>query len=153
MTIPNLTAARAARASSHLAGLIRTTEYGIVTRKARIERAVADGASFAIVSVYDESRERALLREIALMQRGRGVPTGNANHPLTIKLRELQAELAAGPRKPEYHLHPDHAKAGRVDSLGRVETWFSILTKTEFDFAVSLGAVVALGCEMVGGRL
>jgi hypothetical protein len=132
----NLDAAAAARAAKHLDQLVRTSSFGVVTRKRRLDLAIAAGATLEVASVRDEARERSLQREIETMRKadnGWYVPTGNSNHPLTIKFNKLKADLAAGPKTIEYRLH-------QTNSDG--EFW-NILTKIEYDYAVSIKIAAA----------
>jgi hypothetical protein len=123
----NLDAARQARSDKALAQLIRTSAYGITTKKERIERAIADGNRLEIVEVRDEARERAIEREMkSMMGNGWGVPTGNECHPITIKYNKLKAELVAGPKTIEYRMYPAN------------EEYWNVLSKTEFDYAQQL---------------
>ena len=123
----SIAVANQAKAEKHLGQLIRTSAYGICTRKQRLEQAIADGSTVESASVRDEARERAIEREMkAMMGNGWGVPTGNECHPVTIKYRKLQAELAAKPVMIEYRLH-------RPDG----EYW-NVISKTEFECAKTL---------------
>lgn len=124
--MPTLIIANKARADKHLDELVRTTAYGVVTRRERITRALETGAAqLELGNVCDFARIRAIERQIKqMMGNGWGVPTGNDRHPLTIKYNNLKAELKAGPTKAEYRL--DFGK------------YFVELTKTEYDFALTV---------------
>ena len=121
----SLTAAKQAKSEQHLAQLVRSTAFGITSRKERIDRALAGGAQLIAATVKDEARERAIDRELAQMRgpSGWGVPTGNECHPLTIRYRALQTEQAAGPTAVEYRL--DYGE------------YWTVLTKTEWEYAKS----------------
>jgi hypothetical protein len=130
----SLLAARQAKSDKHLSTLIRTTDYGVTTRRERIDRAMAAGGRLEVTRVFDEAREKVILREMESMRRGNngwGVPSGNACHPVTIKFNTLKQELADRPTCDQYELHPNHADG---------DTWFNVLTKTEYDYALSLQA-------------
>ena len=126
----DIKSARNAKAEQYLNQLVRTSAWGICTRKQRIEQAIAQGCRFQAALVRDESRERAIERELKAMQGrdGWGVPTGNQSHPVTIKYNAFRAELANGPKKIEYRLWVNGANC----------EYFNELTKTEWDYAQSL---------------
>lgn len=121
--------ARNAKNEQYLAQLVRTSAFGICTRKQRIDQAIAAQCRFQSILVRDESRERAIERELKAMQGrdGWGVPTGNQSHPVTIKYNALRAELANGPQKVEYRLWVNGANC----------EYFNELTKTEWEYAQS----------------
>ena len=107
MSATSIATARNAKTEQYLAQLVRTSSFGICTRKQRIEQAIAMGCKFESVQVPDESRTRKLEREIETMRRmdnGFYVPSGNENHPITRKFNALKAELAAKPTMAEYRL-------------------------------------------------
>jgi hypothetical protein len=122
----SITAARQAKADTHLQGLIRTTAFGVVTRKERIEKALANGARLEVASVQDEARERAIERELHTL---RNHPFGNEFHPQTIQYRKLKAELAVKPMTEEYRLMQFSTEHG--------EYW-TVLTKTEYQYAQTI---------------
>jgi hypothetical protein len=122
----SITAARQAKADTHLSGHIRTTAYGVVTRKERLEKALANGARLELVMVRDEARERAIERELHQL---RDYPFGNECHPTTIKVKALKAELAAKPMTEEYRLMQSSIEDG--------EYW-NVLTKTEYQYALTV---------------
>ena len=124
----SIAVAQQAKANNHLEQLVRTSAYGICTRRQRMVQAIAEGCTLECVMVQDEARERKIERELKQMQGrdGWGVPTGNQCHPTTIKFNALKAELAAKPMIAEYRLNrPDNA-------------YWTILSKTEFEFGNTL---------------
>ncbi len=118
--------ARAAKADVYLDGYIRTTAYGVTTRREWIIRALKQGDYIGVAQVRDTARENAITKQIDYMRK-QWLPLGNEHHPETIKFNNLKKELADGPRIAEYRLYHDD------------NSW-SILRKTDYDFAVSLGA-------------
>ena len=125
----SIAVAQQAKANNHLEQLVRTSAYGICTRRQRMVQAIADGCTLECAMVQDEARERKLERDIDSMRtadNGFYVPIGNQSHPITIKFNALKAELAARPTMAEYRLHrPDGA-------------YFTPLSKTEFEFGKTL---------------
>lgn len=123
-----ITLAQKARAEKHLSQYLHTSAWGICTRKQRIDQAIELNCKFEIALVKDESRERAIERELKLIQGrdGWGVPTGNQSHPTTIKYNSLRAELANGPKTMEYRLYVPG------------KDYWNVLTKTEWEYAQSL---------------
>lgn len=119
--------ANQAKAEKTLSQLVRTSHYGICTRKQRLEQAILDGSTVESASVKDEARERSIQREMkSMMGNGWGVPTGNDRHPITVKYNNLKAELHRGPTTIEYRLH-------RPDG-----DYWNVITKTEYEYALSL---------------
>ena len=126
-----ITAARLAKANAHLNTLVRSSAFGITTRKERIDKAIAQGCTIEVARVRDEARERAIERELQAMRgrNGWGVPTGNQCHPITIRFNALQEELKDGPMTVEYRLH--------------FADYWNVLTKTEYDYAIEQVSVAA----------
>ncbi|MDE2101018.1 MAG: hypothetical protein KGL39_27475 [Patescibacteria group bacterium] len=131
MSATSIATARNAKTEQYLAQLVRTSAFGICTRKQRIEQAIAMGCKFESVQVPDEAKMRKLEREIETMRRmdnGFYVPIGNENHPITRKFNALKAELAAKPTMTEYRLWVHGANS----------EYFNELTKTEWEYAQAL---------------
>lgn len=103
---------------------------GIVrTRKELIEFELANGGRLEIVQVKDESAVKKAEDSIRIMNRG-WVPTGNPNHPETIRYNELKAIVANPPTIPDYRMvKPDLEHGGE---------FYRVLTKIEYVYATQL---------------
>lgn len=126
----SMAAAQAARMDAHLNSLIRY-QGQVMKWKDLIDQKLAAGNKVHAHDVPDEAREKALEKAIENLKKANDgfIPTGNANHPTTIKYKALKDELAAGPTKKEYRLE---------DADGRGIT----ITKTLADYVKSKGGFV-----------
>lgn len=99
------------------------TEQRKITRRQRIDERLAQGGKIDVKQIRDEARVRQIERELERMNKG-WVPTGNPNHPETIKYNALKQELKNGPKEPSYRMvMPDGDEY--------------IINKTEYDYAKS----------------
>lgn len=121
----NIAIAQAARRDTHLARLVNTSRYGILTWEEFTRRAVSDGAKPEIVEFDDYKLHTKLEHEYECMNRGFNVPWGNACHPTTIKAQALKDRLKGRITSPEFMLR-------HSDGTG------TVVSKTVYDFACSL---------------
>ena len=112
-----------AKRNNTLNRLINTSAYGLLSRRERIERTLADGGSVECVEVTDEATRTRLEREYEAMNRGFNVPWGNECHPKTIAAQALRNKLAGRITKLEYRLHRPNGE------------YFNELSKTEYEYA------------------
>ncbi len=102
---------------------------GVVrTRKELIDFELANGGRIEIVQIKDESAVAKAEDSIRYMNRG-WVPTGNPNHPETIRYNELKEIVKNPPTIPEYRMIKRDLEFGG-------ECW-RVLTKIEYDYATA----------------
>lgn len=92
--VEDMTPLRKITAKAKLEKLVRS--QGRITTWAELIKAhVADGATVRVSVEPDNEKRETLANEISRLLRT--APTGNEKHPATIRLRQIQQELADGP--------------------------------------------------------
>jgi len=115
--------AREARANKVLDEQMMARSRGkVMTRRELVDAEIAEGATPLVQDVEDTAAVNRAVEQKKIMDR-RIVPTGNPNHPETIRYRELEATIKNPPKKPEYRMVKDGA--------------WRVLTKSEYDYAVT----------------
>lgn len=98
-----------ARAEKFLDTRVLTEQFGVVTRREKLDRRREAGYVVRIVSIPDHAAREAAERRAHTMMRadnGWGVPTGNPRHPRTIEYNAL-LKTAKTAMVDEYrHEHP-----------------------------------------------
>ena len=121
------------RANARLEERIRDTDGEVLTKRAWIDKRLANGWKPVADTATDTATIGKLEKELDYLRRVKWEPSGNPNWPDTKRYHEIKRLLAEGPTKPEYRL-----ESGDISSR---------ITKTEYDYALSFAVATVLQAE------